>query len=529
MPNIRPKTPRRPPPREFNITGSIIPEEHYYVDLTAALTKLMALVEKKKYFVINRPRQFGKTTTLNFLAQRLQASGKYAPALISFEDFTHRANIAEAQFYQKIANRIVAELARTATGTLGAKLSAPAIGDWDDFFNWLREICQSRKLVLLIDEIDAAPETVVIGFLAGLRQMYLQRSRKPALPAPHAVALAGVHDIKNLKARYRNATQAIGSASPFNIAVNYELPAFSRENVRQYYLQHSAATGQFFDDAVIGRVHEVTNGHPWLVSMLAKLLVENIAPNRKQRIRLDHAERAIQELLAAPNPNFDSLFKNARQERLFPIVLDLLQGRPYRYNLLDDDIRFGVTYGMFAGKNRQLILANPIYAQALYQHLEKELKRSEVREIVAANHFVDRHGYLDFRRLLDKFQAFMKAKGATVSKHRDFHEATGQLLLLSYLDLLVNGKGWTFKEPQSGDGRIDVVCCYGRQKEIVELKLWYGARRYQAGLAQLARYLDREGLDRGYLFVFDRRENVKREYSFSEHSVAGKKILAWVA
>jgi hypothetical protein len=123
----------------------------------------------------------------------------------------------------------------------------------------------------------------------------------------------------------------------------------------------------------------------------------------------------------------------------------------------------------------------------------------------------------------------MKAKGTTVSKHHSFREATAQLLLLSYLDLLVNDKGWTFKEPQSGEGRIDVVCCYGRQKEVVELKLWYGARRYAAGLTQLARYLDREGLDHGYLFVFDRRENVQRDYIFSEHTVAGKKILAWVA
>jgi len=175
-----------------------------------------------------------------------------------------------------------------------------------------------------------------------------------------------------------------------------------------------------------------------------------------------------------------------------------------------------------------LSLANPIYAQALYENFENELEEFDISGLVAANRVQDANGRLDFRQVLDKFQAFMKAKGAAVSKHKSFREATGQLLLLSNLDLLVNGKGWTFKEPQSGEGRIDVVCCYGRQKEVVELKLWYGARRYAAGLSQLAKYLDREGLDRGYLFVFDRRENTKREYSFSEHTVAGKKIQAWV-
>jgi hypothetical protein len=529
MPNTRKKTPRRPQPREFNVAGSIIPEEHYYVDLTPALQKLTELVDKKRYFVINRPRQFGKTTTLNFLAQHLLATGQYAPVLISFEDFTQRANISEVAFYQMIARRIVEELTYASASASGANVSAPVIRKWDDFFYWLRELCQSRKLVLLFDEIDAVPGTVVIGFLASLRKMYLQRSRRPSFPAPHAVILAGVHDIKNLKARYRHETETIGSASPFNIALDYALPAFSRENIRQYYLQHTAATGQIFEEAVISRLHEATNGHPWLVSMLAKLLVERIVPNRKQRIRLDHADSAIQELLAMRNSNFASLFKNARNPKLFPIVLDLLQGKRRRHSVQNDSIDLGLKYGIFAGKDRQLILANPIYAQALYENFEEELEEFGVSSLVLDHPEQAANGHLDFRRVLDKFQAFMKAKGAEVSKHPAFREATGQLLLLGYLDLLVNGKGWTFKEPRSGDGRIDVVCCYGRQKEIVELKLWYGPRRYHAGLSQLARYLDREGLDHGYLFVFDRRENVKREYSFSEHSVAGKKILAWVA
>jgi hypothetical protein len=57
--------------RKFNITGSIVPELHYYVDLTPQLDKLMALVGEGTYFVINRPRQFGKTTMLKFLTQYL--------------------------------------------------------------------------------------------------------------------------------------------------------------------------------------------------------------------------------------------------------------------------------------------------------------------------------------------------------------------------------------------------------------------------------------------------------------------------
>ncbi len=183
--------------------------------------------------------------------------------------------------------------------------------------------------------------------------------------------------------------------------------------------------------------------------------------------------------------------------------------------------------GEIANRVAHLILANLLYAQVLFQHFEEDLKGPDMREIIAGNQFEDQSGRLDFHRVFDKFQAFMKSKDAAV-KHPDFKETFGQLVFLSYLDLLVNGKGWTFKEVQSGEGRIDVICCYRNQKAVVELKLWYGERKYEEGLEQLAKYLESESLDHGYLVVFDRRENAPKEYTFSEHEVAGKSIQAWV-
>ncbi len=508
--------------RKFNITGKVIPEKHYYVDLAPQIRKLMALAKDGAYFVINRPRQFGKTTLLDFFARALQASKHYAPALLSFESFVQRFDMTEAEFYHNVAQRIVEGLQTVATVPADFKIDSR-----NDFFVWLRETCQllPRKLVLLIDEVDAVPENTVVGFLSGLREMYLARDRAPA---PYAVCLVGVHDIKNLKARYREETQSIGSASPFNIAIDYELPPFSRKNIQQYFQQHTEETGQAFDEKVILRVQQVTSGHPWLVSMLARLMVEELVRNRKRQIRLEHAEAAIQRLLAARNPNFESLFKNARRPQFFSIVLNLLKGERSGFNILRDDIDLGVKYGVFAERDGQLVIANLIYVQALYRHFEEEIKTSTVGEIVIGNRLHDKRGRLDFRRVLDKFQVFMQSKGADVARRPEFEEVFGQLLLLSYLDILVNGKGWTFKQVQSGEGRIDVVCCYKDQKEVVELKLWYGERRYETGLSQLVKYLRSENLDRGYLVVFDRRTAATKEYSFKEHKVSGKKILAWV-
>ena len=59
--------------RHFNTEGVCRPEEHYMVRLDDRLAWIKAeLVDKRKYFVVNRGRQYGKTTTLNALERYLK-------------------------------------------------------------------------------------------------------------------------------------------------------------------------------------------------------------------------------------------------------------------------------------------------------------------------------------------------------------------------------------------------------------------------------------------------------------------------
>ena len=59
----------------FNVNGICYPEEHYMVNIDVRLAEIKGLVDEKQYFVINRARQYGKTTTLNQLVNYL--SDKY--------------------------------------------------------------------------------------------------------------------------------------------------------------------------------------------------------------------------------------------------------------------------------------------------------------------------------------------------------------------------------------------------------------------------------------------------------------------
>ncbi len=48
----------------FNITGLCLPHKHYMADIATKLAQTLHLIEREEYFIINRPRQYGKTTLL---------------------------------------------------------------------------------------------------------------------------------------------------------------------------------------------------------------------------------------------------------------------------------------------------------------------------------------------------------------------------------------------------------------------------------------------------------------------------------
>jgi len=50
--------------RKFNVTGLCTPDEDYMVDISGKIEQIKRLVDRRSYFVINRARQYGKTTTL---------------------------------------------------------------------------------------------------------------------------------------------------------------------------------------------------------------------------------------------------------------------------------------------------------------------------------------------------------------------------------------------------------------------------------------------------------------------------------
>lgn len=71
-------------PKRFNTTGICIPGKNYMVDIGRRLDTIISdYIEEGRYFAVNCARQYGKTTTLYLLEQRLKS--RYIVIQLSFE------------------------------------------------------------------------------------------------------------------------------------------------------------------------------------------------------------------------------------------------------------------------------------------------------------------------------------------------------------------------------------------------------------------------------------------------------------
>lgn len=112
-------------------------------------------------------------------------------------------------------------------------------------------------------------------------------------------------------------------------------------------------------------------------------------------------------------------------------------------------------------------------------------------------------GRLDMRAVLEGFRrAYVEVFGPPEDGER-FCEDEGRKQFLLFLKPIINGTGNYYVEAQTRDRtRTDVVVDYAGERFVVELKIWKGPRYNEEGERQVAGYLERFGLDVGYMLSF---------------------------
>ncbi|MCP5054803.1 MAG: ATP-binding protein [bacterium] len=482
----------------FNTAGLCLPEDHYMVDPLTRFPGVEELIRKKFYFTIHAPRQTGKTTYLYALARKLNAEGNYISLVVSFEEAGYEgisvtdANESHIDCIYQVSKEQLPEPYRPGN---------PEKNHYRNLKNYLKawSNSQSRPIILFIDEIDALFDDVLISVLRQLRDGYQSR---PAY-FPSSVALVGLRDVREYKIQARGKHKPMGTASPFNVkAESLFLKNFSKEEVYQLLEQHTNETGQVFSPAVKNKIYSLTRGQPWLTNALANQVVSRLLGDDYSRgIGLETVEEAKKQLILRRDTHLDSLVDKLKEDRVKQVVQAIINGENLSFDILDDDIAYIRDLGI-VGQADPLKFANPIYAEIIPRIMASPIQ-SSIPEEIQPPRFVNKDGTLDMEKVLKEFQTFYRRNSDSWLDRFEYKESAQHLLLMAFLQRIINAGGDIIREMAVGNGRIDLLVKFGDQEFALELKIKRGNYTIEDGKEQLDKYLETLGLTQGYLVIFD--------------------------
>ena len=497
------------------------------IDAATRLQGVEQLIDNEQYFVIHAARQSGKTTYLQDLTRRLNAGGKYYALYCSLESV--QGVIEPEKGIPAILDCIILALQKTSLPYVydesyeRDKKNRPLVLLTLFLMNLVKSL--DKPLAILFDEADCLSEGTLISFLRQLRDGYNSRSITPFV---HSVALVGMRNIRDYKARIRPDSETLGSASPFNIVTkSLTLQNFTREEIVQLYKQHTSETGQVFDVAAIELVVEQTQGQPWLVNAIAREVIDEILRSDYTKpVTAELVREAIQNIILTRPTHIDSLLERLKEERVRRIIEPMILGEEF-INRDSDDFRYTRELGLIRVTNSVIEPANPIYAEVIIRKLSSDTQ--EALQNPKYPYQMPRYlkdGQLDMDFLMRDFQQFWRENSGIWKKRYDYKEAAPHLIMMAFLQRVVNGGGQIIREMASGSGRLDLCLLYENRKYPIELKIRYGKKYLEEGLAQTACYMDVHDCKEGWLVAFDRRTTVKWEDKlyFKKETVNGKTV-----
>lgn len=523
--------------RRFNITGSCNPQRHYMVRLGDRLRKIKEdYVDEGSYFVINRGRQYGKTTTLKALGEYLKED--YIVLSLDFqqlgaEDFADAPTFACA-FVKKIlaaSRKMPVEDKELFEDILTPLLDGYSDAGLNELFECLSGLCEKavRPIVLMIDEVDSAGNNqLFIEFLAQLRSYYLNRDQMPIF---HSVILAGVYSIKNLKLKIRPESEHQYN-SPWNIAAKFNVKMdFSAEQIAGMLEEYEADYHTGMDVGTIAEeIYQYTTGYPVLVSSICKYIDEEL-PDKEgfgdfgSTWTKEGIGQAVKNILKEGSLLFEHMVKQLDiYKELRDMIEDILyRGRRIPFSPEQKSINLGVMFGFLKEADGQVAVANRMFEMCLLNLFAAEESRSDVFVQGESDRiqFI-KNERLDMDLVLKKFvEYFDEIYGSSDAK---FIEAQGRRFFLLYLKPIINGAGNYYIEAQTRDARrTDVIVDYRGEQFIIELKIWHGNEYNERGEQQFTDYLEYYHKDKGYMLSFNFNKNKKT--GVSEIRIGDKTVV----
>jgi hypothetical protein len=489
----------------FNTSGPCIPGEHYMLPPQRRLGDVLALIESRRFFTLHAGRQTGKTTSLMWLEEHLDATGRWSAIWVDLETARETPHVGEAMavildaFERRLGFRRP-DWPRPDADERAAMLATPRRA----LLTYLTRLAEHtpHPLVLLLDEVDGLVGEAMVSFLTQLRQGYIERSQTPF---PASVVMVGQRQVRDyaLREEDRKTMVWLGTTSPFNITAEATtLGPFTEAEVGELLSKHTELTGQRFLAEAVTRIWELGLGHPWLTNALADQIVRRDVPERSVEITAAHVDAAKETIILERRTHIDSLVAKLREDRVRRILAPMLAGELTDKDVLDDDFAYVVGLGLVRLRESQWMIANPIYQEVIPRALT-HVHQGQIAYQPAW--YVEPDGSLNVAKLMADWQLFWREDGHLAADGFRYRDAGPHLMLMAFLQRIVNGGGRIEREYGLGRGALDLVIEWGALRYAIEVKLRRDTTTEARALDQVTRYLDHIGLDEGWLVMFDLR------------------------
>ncbi|MDR0794997.1 MAG: hypothetical protein LBE79_02940, partial [Tannerella sp.] len=362
-------------------------------------------------------------------------------------------------------------------------------------------------------ETDVLQDAALISFLRQLREGF---SRRGVGKFPVSIALVGMRDLKDYITASKGGVPP-NPGSPFNIkADSAVLSNFHKEDIAHLFAQRTAENGQQITPEALDYVYEQSNGQPWIVnSLLMRATMRILSQESVETVTLNHIKEAREQMILARETHLDALGERLKDPRIRRVVEPVITGE-FNPNLgrTNPDVMLAMDLGLVQWTSETgLTISNPIYTEILTRHLN-----SGYHDILPPPswQWQKPDGSIDMDKLMREFQKFWRRHADLWEQKADYTEAFPHLLLMAFLQRVLNGGGHVERECAAGRGRMDLGIEYNGHWHVIEIKLirFYDNPQEvrEEGLEQTRNYRDKIAPNApAYLIIFDRRPETKQK------------------
>jgi hypothetical protein len=496
--------------RHFNSYGPVDAQDHFCVQRQALITQgVEQLIGNPKkgghYFTIWAPRQTGKTWLMRQL--ELNINQQYPDEFTVF-NFS-LGDLRGISFPEKPADfpPIFGELLQESFP------GEPVVKTWKQFGQLFskKKGLWDRPLILLIDEVDTLPLSLLDMMVAQFRERYLNRQNNWL----HGLALVGVRAVLGIESQ---------RGSPFNIQRSLKVPNLTPEEVKELYRQYQDESGQPIEPAVVEKVYESTQGQPGLVSWFGELLTEKYNPGTVIDMKtwkiVWQKSRFIE-----PNNTVMNLIAKTRDLEYQSFLIKLFANNNLAFSFHHPLCSYLYLHGIIMPKDLQqnngegkeiCRFSSPFIQDCLYYALTDEMIGDE-RAILPLEPLdelsdVFTHHSLNLPALLTRYKDYLerlRAKGINPWKEQprrktdlQLIEAVGHFHLFSWLRDAVRDDCIVSPEFPAGNRAVALHLRCGNQRGIIEVKSFVKYSQIKEAQDQAADYAKKLSLDSVTIALF---------------------------